>query len=189
MSRGSYQRRYLRAPYKESVLYVDGPDILKGRAVNLSENGILLDEIPNLPQEETLQLLISVPTFPLMKNLSIAKLRAFDPAQLERKVVKVEARLARKEELGKDLENLFKARFGLEFVRVQTSDQEHIKSYVDAFAANLIHLQALIDSYNSDEDTRERTRALALALGYPAQEKIAQLRTQVSHDYNSLIWL
>jgi hypothetical protein len=189
MSRGNYQRRYLRAPFKETVLYVDSSNVLKGRSLNLSEMGVLLDEIPSLPQEEVLQLMISVPSFPLLKNFSLAKLRAFDPAQLERKVIKIEARLARREELVKDLDNLFRSRFGLEFVRIQTSDQEHIKAYVDAFAANLIHLQTLIDSYNSDEDTRLRTRVLSQALGYPAVEKIAQLRTQVSHDYGSLTWL
>lgn len=157
--------------------------------MNLSENGLLLDEISSFPQEEVLQLMISVPTFPLMKNLSLAKLQSFDPAQLARRVMKIEARLARRDDLVKDLENLFRTRFGLEFVRIQTADQEHIKQYVDAFASNLIHLQTLIDSYNSDEETRLRTRTLAQVLGYPGVEKIAQLRTEVAHDYSSLTWL
>ena len=57
------------------------------------------------------------------------------------------------------------------------------------FASNLVYLQTLIDSFNTDDEIKERVRALAEILGYDQIEKIAQLRAQVGHDYKSLQWL
>ncbi len=64
-----------------------------------------------------------------------------------------------------------------------------IEDYVDTFCSNLIYLQTLLDSYNSDEETRIRTRTMAGILGYGQSDKISLLHAQVTKDYRSLHWV
>jgi hypothetical protein len=104
-------------------------------------------------------------------------------------VVRAKAKMVRREQLSQNLDNLFKARFGLEFIRISDTDQKLIEEYVTTFSSNIIYLQTLIDSFNTDDETKVRVRTLAKILGYGNSEKIAQLRSDVTHDYKSLQWL
>lgn len=185
----SYQRRHLRAPFKESVLYADGSYVLKARALNISEGGILLDELPSFPDHDDVPLLISIPQLPSLKNFSLIKMQTFSKEIFNSHVIRAKAKLVRREQLSKDLDNLFKARFGLEFLRISDTDQKIIEEFVTTFSSNLIYLQTLIDSFNTDDETKVRVRTLAKLLGYTNTERIAQLRAEVSHDYKSLQWL
>lgn len=189
MMKGNYQRRYLRAPYKEDIIYADNTNVLKASTLNISENGLLIDHLPSFPEKDEVPVMFSLSVIPHLKNLSIYKLQTFSPELFESTIIRAKARMVRREQLSQDLENIFKSRFGLEFVRLSPHDQQRIQEYVDAFSSNLVYLQTLIDSYNSDEETRLRTRALAAILGYKSEEKIAKLRVDVSHDYKSLQWL
>ncbi len=72
---------------------------------------------------------------------------------------------------------------------MNAQEQKLIDDYVTTFSSNLIYLQTLIDSFNSDEETKIRARTLARILGYNDIERIAQLRAVVTHDYKSLQWL
>jgi len=104
-------------------------------------------------------------------------------------VIRVKAKMIRREQLSQNLDNIFRSRFGLEFIRINDQDQKHIDDYVMNFASNLIFLQTLIDSFNSDEETKIRARALASILGYKDIEKITHLHSAVTEDYKSLQWL
>ena len=185
----SYQRRHLRAPYKESILYADGPYVLKASTINISEGGILLDELPSFPESDDVALLISIPQFPQLKNFSLLKLKTFSRELFGSQVIRAKVKLVRREELASNLDNIFKSRFGLEFIRISDVDRKSIETFVQTFASNLIYLQTLIDSFNTDDETKEKVRVLAQILGYRDVEKIAQLRAQVGHDYRSLQWL
>ena len=67
--------------------------------------------------------------------------------------------------------------------------QMAIKEYVKVFSSNLIYLQVLIDSLNTDEKNIEKARLLASILGYDKDQKISVLFKKVQHDYQSLQWL
>lgn len=189
MIKKNYQRKHLRAPFREAVLYADGDYVFKALAINISEGGLLIDELPNFPEKDEVPLMISVPKFPSLKNFSLFKMQTFSSELFGRHVIRVRSRMVRREELSKNLENLFQSRFGLEFVKISDQDQKVIEEFVTNFSSNLIYLQTLIDAFNTDEDTRFRVRTLAKILGYRDTEKIAQLRAQVTHDYKSLQWL
>lgn len=188
MSRGGYQRRFLRAPLKEPMLFADGPYVLKARTLNISEDGLLIDELPSFPQENEVPLMISLPLIPHLKDVPTADLLSFSQERFERKIFRAKARIVRKVELSQNLENIFKSKFGLQFVRLQDGDRKVIESYVSNFSSNLVHLQTLIDSFNADESSRVRSRTMAEILGYE-EEKISQLRSVVAQDYQSLQWL
>lgn len=184
-----YQRRHLRAPYKENVLYADGAYVFRARSLNLSEGGMLLDQLPSFPASDNVPLLLSLPQLPYLKNFSLIKMQTFSKELFGRNVIRVSAKMVRREELSQNLDNIFRSRFGLEFVKVGTHEQKWIEEYVSTFSSNLIYLQTLIDSFNTDEETKLRARTLGKILGYTDIERIANLRAHVTHDYKSLQWL
>lgn len=185
----NYQRRHLRAPLKESMLYADGTYVLKAHTLNISEGGILLDEIPSFPNSDEVPLMLALPQLPILKNFTLLKMQTFSKELFGRQVIRAKAKMVRRESLSQNLDNLFRARVGLQFIRITAQDQKHIEDYVTTFSANLISLQTMIDSYNTDEETRERARTLARIMGYAEIEKIAELRSRVTQDYKSLQWL
>lgn len=185
----NYQRRHLRAPFKESILYADNSYVLKASTINISEGGILLDQLPSFPDHDEVPLLIGIPQLPSFKNFTLLKMKTFSRELFSSQVIRAKARLVRREELSQNLDNIFRSRFGLEFIRIAPTDQKVIESFVTNFSSNLIYLQTLIDSFNTDDEIKARVRALAGILGYSDIDKIAQLRAQVSHDYRSLQWL
>ena len=189
MIKKNYQRRHLRAPFKETVLYADGDYVHKARALNISEGGLLIDEMPSFPEQDMVAIMLSLPQLPILKNFSVLKMQTFSRELFESKVIRVKARLVRREQLSQNLDNIFRSRFGLQFSSISDLDQKQIENYVTTFSSNLIYLQTLIDSYNSDEETKIRARALAHVLGYKDIERIAHLRAAVTMDYKSLQWL
>ena len=185
----SYQRRHLRAPFREHILYADDAHTYRARTLNLSEGGVLLDQIPNFPEGDEVSILISVPQYPNFKNFALLKMQTFSKELFPRHVVRVSGKVVRREELSQNLDNIFRARVGIEFVKVSALELKYIEDYVTTFSSNLIYLQMLIDSYNTDNETKLRARTLAKILGYSEVERIAEMRTIVSHDYKSLQWL
>lgn len=189
MMKRNYQRRYLRAPFKETVLYADGSFVLKAKCLNISENGLLISELPSFPEDDEVPLIIKLPHIPQLKNFSLLKLQNFNEELYPPLIIRAKGKIARRGELSQDLENIFKMSFGLQFSKIHLKEQRAIEEYVGIFSSNLIHLQTMIDSFNADEDIQEKTRVLASILGYNQHEKIAKLRLQVSEDYKNLQWL
>ena len=189
MMKKNYQRRHLRAPYKESILYADGSYVHIATGLNISEGGLLLDKLPNFPNSDEVPLMFCVPKLPLFKDHGLLQMQGFSKEELTSYVVRVKARMVRREQLSQSLDNLFRSRFGLEFIRITATDQKHIDNFVHSFCANLVHLQTLMDSFNKDEETKLRVRVLASILGYASNEKISHLRNLVVQDYRNLQWL
>jgi hypothetical protein len=189
MKSKNYQRKYLRAPFKESMLYADSGYVFQATCLNISEGGLLVNEMPSFPDSDSVSIMISLPQLPSFKNFSILKMQTFSTDIFTKKVIRAKARLVRREQLSQNLDNIFRSRFGLEFTKMVDHEQKLIDEYVMNFSSNLVYLQTLIDSFNTDEDTRKKTRLLASLLGYQDVEKIAKLRSTVSNDYKSLQWL
>jgi hypothetical protein len=184
-----YQRAHLRAPFRGPVLFGDGDYIHKARAVNLSEGGLLLDELPEFPAMERVPLMLQIPTHTYFKNFTLIKLQTFSPDLLPAKVIRAQAQMVRRLGATTDVDDVFQPRFGIQFLNLGEAERRIINEYVSVFASNLIYLQMLIDSWNTDEDIRLKTRALADVLGYTSQSKVAELRHAVTLDYRSLQWL
>lgn len=185
----NYQRRHLRAPFKESILYADGSYVLRASTINISEGGLLIDELPSFPDSDDVPIMIPIPQLPALKNFTLLKMQTFSKELFPRHVIRAKAKMVRREELSQNLDNIFRSRFGLEFIRISAVDLKQIEEFVMTFSSNLIYLQTLIDSFNTDEETKIRARTLAKILGYYETDKIAQLRSIVTHDYKSLQWL
>ncbi len=185
----TYQRRFLRAPFKEAILFAAGPSVLKATALNSSEGGMFLDELPSFPEKDEVPLMISIPQLPSLKNFSLIKMQNFSKELFPHHVIRAKAKMVRKDQLSQNLDNLFRAKVGLEFIRITPMEKKYIEEFILTFSSNLVFLQTLIDSFNNDDETKIRVRTLARILGYENTEKISQLRSQVTQDYRSLIWI
>ena len=184
----NYQRRHLRAPFKETVIYADGSYVLKASTLSISEGGLLIGELPRFPSADEVPMLISIPQLPSLRNFSLLKMQVFSKEFFVKHVIRVSARMVRREQISKSIDNLFLSRFGLEFTRIEQHDQKLVEDYVTTFCSNIVYLQTMIDSYNSNDENKIKVRTLAKILGYDNNLKIAQLRSAVSHDYKSLQW-
>lgn len=185
-----YQRKHLRAPFKNSVLYVDDNFAFKARAVNISEGGMLLDQVPHFPEPgHSAPLMISLPQYPLFKNFSLERLKSFNDEILRPKVVRLNCEVIRKFGESNSIDEVFSTKVGAKFLDLDTATKKAISSYVDVFAGNLIYLQILLDNMNSDDEGLEKVRELSKILNYDPDMKISQLRKEIHHDYKSLQWL
>jgi hypothetical protein len=185
-----YQRLYLRAPYNEPVLYVDGDFVFKAHSLNISEGGLLLDQVPHFPESnDDVPLMISLRQMPLFKNFTLERLKLYSPDMTENIVVRLKSSMVRKIGIESKAEQAFTSRIGLRFTDVPHHAEMAIKEYVKVFSSNLIYLQVLIDSLNTDEQNIEKARLLASILGYDREQKISILFKKVQHDYQSLQWL
>lgn len=185
-----YQRKHLRAPYKEHVLYVDEGFVFKARAINLSEGGLLLDQVPHFPDKgKQAPLLLSLPQYPYFKNFSLEKLLSFSKDMFPKKTARLKCEVVRKLGVPSKVDQVFSSRVGARFTHVDPFAKKLIKDYVSVFSSNLIYLQVLIDNQEADELGVEKVRALGKILNYEPEIKMAQLRKDVQQDYRSLQWL
>lgn len=187
---GDYQRKHLRAPFKEESLYVSEGFAHKAQAINVSEGGMLLSHVPHFPEKgQTSSMLISFPQYPLFKNFSLEKLKAYSDELLPRKCARVTCEVVRKSSAQSDAEMIMSQRVGCRFVEISDKDRKVIKEYVETFSGNLIYLQVLMDNAQADEEQLRKARALAGLLNYDSEMKLSMLRKEVATDYISLQWL
>jgi hypothetical protein len=185
----SYQRKHLRAPYREPALYVAEDFVFKAHTMNISEGGMLLDQIPHFPEGSEVPLMLSLPQYPYFKNFNLSKLEGFNHDLFPKKVVRLKCRVVRKMGIKSKVDEVFMSRIGVQFTEITPQVQKQIADYVNVFSSNLIYLQVLIDSLHADSQNLAKIRALSSILSYDVEMKIAQLRKDVMHDYKSLQWL
>lgn len=183
-----HQRAHLRAPFHAFVLFGDGQYVHKAHARNVSEGGMLLDEVPQYPAEEEVPLLFSLPTFPYFKDFDSVRLRNVKSLPFSGQVLRAHCSISRRLTETSSVDEVFRPAVGLRFTRVPDQTRDAIAEYVDAFQANLVYLQMLMDSWNSNEENRLKARLIADLLGYDELTKVAQLRARVNTDYRSLQW-
>lgn len=185
-----YQRLYLRAPYKERVLYKDNDFVFHAKSLNISEGGLLMDEIPHFPEVgEICSLMLAIPSYPYFKNYTFEKLKEHNNDLLSLSIIKVRGEVVRKLGIDSVIDQLFLSRVGIRFESLGGSDKKIISNYVDVFASNLIYLQVLLDNIEHNKENLEKIRLISHYLGYDDQEKLSLLSKQISHDYQSLQWL
>ena len=189
-SERSYQRAHLRAPYKEEILYVDGKYVFKARAMNISEGGLLLDQVPHFPEKlDGVPFMIALPQYPYFKNFSLSRLKSFDDEVFQKKIIRFKAKMVRKVGVKSAVDEIMSSRIGLAMTEVQSIALQSISQYVDVYSSNLIYLQVLIDSLNTHPENLEKVRQLSRILHYDSELKISMLSKIISRDYQSLQWL
>ena len=189
MTERDYQRKYLRAPYWQYVLFLDKGHVFKGRGLNISEGGILLDEIGHLPEDEVNDFLVYLPEYPLFKNYNFEKIMNFNPEHFTGQSIRFKAKLVRRNNSSNHVNGVFLSQIGFEMVEISKVNLMKLSHYIDVFSGNLIYLQVLLDNINSDKNNLLKFRKLASYLGHNYEEKLSVMRVNIEHEYKSLQWL
>lgn len=178
-----FQRVFLRAPLKTNALYQDDDFVLKAKLINISEGGVLVENLPHIPEVPAIPLLLDLPQIPDLVTLPAGQLINLKINDLERDIVRIKARLVRKFEGESEVEKLFVTKIGCEFVKADESERAIIREYVLRFTRNIVFLLNQFESSKKDLTVLRKT---AEVLGYDGEERIAFLRQKVLHDYQSL---
>lgn len=180
------QRKYLRAPLKSVCLYVDGEHVFKARVLNISEGGILLSDLPHIPEINALPLAIDLPTFPRLQNMTIEQLKNLNVDEFPRVILKIKCRMVRSFEGQSSVDKIFVNFIGCEFYTPTPEFKMAVFNYVETFARNTVYLLSLFESLGNRTEQLEMLRTVAHLLGYDRRMKIPLLRAKVLHDYQSL---
>lgn len=180
------QRKYLRAPLKSTCLYVDGEHVFKARILNISEGGILLADLPHIPEINSLPFAIDILQFPRLQNLTIDQLKVLNGNDFSRTIVKTKARMVRTFEGQSNVDKVFANFIGCEFFNPNKEFKMAVSQYVETFAKNTVYLLSLFESLGNRSEQLELLKIVAHLLGYDRRMKIPLLRAKVLHDYQSL---
>jgi hypothetical protein len=184
---GNATRRFARAPYQGQVLFVDGEYVLKAKAQNISEGGILISELPHIPEVNSIPMMISLPVMPLLSTLSLDQLHTFDMESLPVNILKVRSRMMRT--FSKEsAQNVLVKNIGCEFYYPINGKEfnKTVSEYVETFSKNIVFLLGLFESLSKKEEHLETLRTTAAILGYNKDAKLPLLRAKVLHDYQSM---
>ena len=180
------QRKYLRAPLKSVCLYVDGEHVFKSRVLNISEGGILLSDLPHIPEINSLPLAIGLIQYPRLQSMTIDQLKILNIDEFPRTIVKTKARMVRTFEGQSNVDKVFMNFIGCEFYNPTTEFKVAVFQYVETFARNTVYLLSLFESLGNRTEQLELLRTVAHILGYDRRMKIPNLSAEVLQDYKSL---
>lgn len=180
------QRKYLRAPLKSICLYVDGEHVFKARVLNISEGGLLLSELPHIPEINSLPLAIDLLQFPRLATMNLDQLKSLNPEEFPRTILKTKGRMVRTFEGQSNVDRIFVNFIGCEFFNPTPEFKIAVFHYVETFAKNTVYLLSLFESLGNRAEQLELLRTVAHILGYDRRMKIPLLRAKVLHDYQSL---
>ena len=181
------QRHYLRAPVQDEIVYVCDEYVLKGKCVNISIGGLLLSDLGRVPDSNMFSILLPLIQYPDFGKTSHKKTLAMDRSSLEIEIVRANVEIVRSFEGHSDIEKVLVNNFGTRFTHLESVDKSLILSFVQTFTKNLIHLLTLFESHGSRGANIAYLRKVSSLLGYNGQAKLAVLRQEVLHDYQSLI--
>ena len=181
-----FERKFLRAPLKSICLYVDGENVFKARTLNISQNGILLFELPHVPEITTIALAINLIKMPRLQTLVFDEVKALKEDQFDRTIIKLQAKMMRTFEGKSNVDKVFINYIGLEFCNHDNERSNIIADYIEVFTKNTIYLLSLFESLGNRIEQLELLRTVAFLLGYDRRMKIPLLRAKVLHDYQSL---
>ncbi len=180
------KRKYLRARMHDSVLYVSNDFVFRTKSFNISQGGILLEGLSNIPSVRGIPLMIPLKVFPdfsSMANSSVLSLKAeVFPVSIHR----VKARIVREMDELTDLGKVLMSLIGCEFVNADAKFKVDIENYVQTYSKNLIYFLNLIQKGGNDPEQVEVIRKIAEVMGYDHTKSLTEIRFKALHDYQSL---
>lgn len=181
-----FQREHLRAPLKVDALYLIDDFALKAYILNISEGGLLVDNLPSVPQINSMPLMFPLIDFPEFSQLSTEVLLSLEVKQLEKKIIRMKSRIVRSFEGVSEVDKVFVTKIGCQFVAPGVEEQKLIGNYVARYAKNLIFYLGLFEGKGQKRERNVLIRKTAHLLGYDSDLSMARLRLKALHDYQSL---
>lgn len=180
------RRKHLRAPLKSDILYEMDGDVLKAHCLNVSEGGILIDQLPCVPEVKVMPIMFAMNLLPNFQGMGRERIMALRKSDLDQVVLRARTKIVRSFDGLSGVDKVFSTHIGCQFVNLEENAQESIKNYVAVFAKNIVYLLTLFESGQNSQEQTHVLRHVGDFLGYDTSIKISQLRQKVLHDYQSL---
>lgn len=188
MNTRQYARAHLRAPLNRNVLIADQNFVFRATAKNISEGGLLLENLPFIPEKETVPVMVDLVKIPSFSQLSQSEIDCLIQSQFKRYIFRAEVKIVRKNVQGPTSEEVFKPSIGVQFTQLESKDKSLICGHVSTFATNVVYMLGLFQSSRLDDETVKRIKKLSILLGYSSHGNLNQLKNEIQHDYKSLQW-
>jgi len=167
-------------------MYVDEDHVFKAKTINVSQGGILISELPHVPEINAIPMMISMPIYPRFSELTFEQIKKINPQSFPKKIVKVKARMVRSFGNQTAVEKVFVNFIGCEFFYCSDEFNDYINKYIETYTSNTVYLLSLFETNSKKAEGVELLRKVASLLGYDGTMKLPLLRAKVLHDYQSL---
>lgn len=179
-------RAHPRAPLEGDIIGSYDDKLFQSKTLNVSEAGILFEEIPQLELGAEVYVLFDLPVIKDFSKLRPEKLMSLHRDDFQRSVIRLKAKVTRhfkgKNPIGEgDVQQT-----AIEFIDIAPEIQEHIRKYVNRFKVNLEILLNDIEEMGKSNTDSSRLKKISYLLGYGEVHKLAILRQRVSHHYQGL---
>ena len=182
----SYRREFLRAKLSSTLLFSDDDYVFKTKTLNISEGGVLLDQMPHLPSNHVIPFMLDIPEIPKLMSLPPEGLKDLHVTQFNRIVLRGKGKTVRRIGETSSVDSVFLKGIGLRFVEPSALFLFYIRKHVDNFSSNIAYLIKLIESSRNDPNSIIKIQSVAKILGYDNSLKLPLLRNFVFQDYKSL---
>jgi len=182
----NFHRKHVRAPLISTCMYVDEDHVFKAKTINVSQGGILISELPHVPEINAIPMMISMPIYPRFSELTFEQIKKINPQSFPKKIVKVKARMVRSFGNQTAVEKVFVNFIGCEFFYCSDEFNDYINKYIETYTSNTVYLLSLFETNSKKAEGVELLRKVASLLGYDGTMKLPLLRAKVLHDYQSL---
>lgn len=186
MGEAKFQRQHLRAKLSSDALYVDDENVFKAKTINISEGGVLLSELPHVPEINSLPVAIKLIEYPKFSSLSYDQILNLNIDDFDNTIIKTKLRMVRSFSNQSNVDKVFVNFIGCEFYNPSNDVKVLINQYVEVYAKNTVYLLNLFEALRTKADLIDVLRHVAFLMGYDRRMKVPLLRAKVLHDYQSL---
>ncbi len=183
---GRLARIHLRAPLNTFVLYEAGNYVFKAKVYNISEGGLLLENLPCIPDVLLVPLMINLPGYFEFSKASEQELLETKAKGRDGKIFRARVKIVRSFEKINEIDKLFISNIGCQFIALGEGPKAEVSEYIQIFTKNIIYLLGLFESANNNSKKKKLIRQVASLLGYDGEMKFSYLRQKILHDYQSL---
>jgi hypothetical protein len=181
-----WSRQTLRAPLSVRALYGDEGYVFRAQIKNISQGGLLLNSLPNIPRIKVVPLIFELPMLVELSQMDTSDIKKINREELDYKIIRTKIKIVRSFEGKSDVESIFVNNVGGQFISLNKTDESYITDYCSLMSRNVVYLLSLFESGGKGEERSLLLRHCTSLLGYDSSEKLPLLRLKILHDYQSL---
>jgi hypothetical protein len=181
-----HQRTALRSPMKSNFLFCQGSNVGRSKTLNISQGGLLMEEIQGVKVGDILPIMVELPKIPILPLLGEKKIYLLDPLKFEREIIRAKIEVVRIYKGQSSFKEGEIGQMGGKFFQTSKSFEREINDYVLSFKKNVVFILNVIADLGQGKRQMPLLKHVSFLLGYEVQDNISLLRQKVLHDYQSL---
>jgi hypothetical protein len=181
-----YKRTALRSPMKSNFLFCLGNTVGKSKTLNISQGGLLMEEIPGIKVGDVFPIMVEMPKIPILSLIPEKKIYHLDPIKFERGIIRTEVEVVRNFKGQTSFKGGEIGQMGGKFFQMPKMLEGEINDYVISFRKNVVYILNIIVDLGQGKRQMPLLKHISFLLGYEVQDNISLLRQKVLHDYQSL---